>query len=401
MSRIAVASASTEFSDLLRSAIGDLGGDTIAVWPSGLGTGDPEGTLDELMSGRPELVLLGPGVDLDAAFSVAERLDIEHPDTAVLIVAEPTPDVLERALLAGTRGVLAPTAHPSDISSAVERALAVSRRRREVVGDHSTRLTPNRIVPVLAAKGGSGKTTVATNLAASLAQRHPGDVVLVDIDLQFGDVAAVFGTEAEHTFADLGKLKGPLDSTTLKAYLTPKQSAGLYLLAGPDSPAQADELQPARVAEAVKMLAAEFPYVVVDTAAGIDEFTLEVLDLATDLVLLTSMDVPSVRAAAKEIDALELLGMTDRPWHFVLNRATAKVGLSVDDIEATLGREVDVRIPSTRQIPLSVNRGEPLALRDGRSAPGRAFDELAKRISGGETSDDAWWTRRRKTHAIG
>ncbi|MGI9607927.1 MAG: AAA family ATPase [Acidimicrobiales bacterium] len=394
MPRINVASPSLEFSNRLSAAIGEFEGDSITLLPESFESGSIDEIVEGVLIERPELVVIGPDVDVDMALLVAEQLDADHPEVSVILVAAPTSHTLERAMQAGTRGVLDPDAAGTEIEAVVSRALAVARRRRDLIGGPEVEESSHRVIPILAAKGGSGKSTVASNLAVSLARRFPGDVVIVDLDMQFGDVASAFGVEPVHTFSDLTQHSGPMDATWLKAFLTPRQSAGLYILAAPDTPAQADELQPALVANVVRLLSQEFPYVVVDTAAGIDEFTLEVLDLATDLVLLTSMDVPSVRAVGKEIAALEMLGLKRAEWHLVLNRATSKVGLSIEDIESTLGVQIDVRIPSTRQIPLSVNRGEPISLSDSKSGPARAFDELARRTARVEEKDTGWLRRR-------
>lgn len=395
MTIIQHASSSEVFSARLREAIGTTAGTTVVTSPSAFASGNLDTIVAELMSEQPELIVVGPDSDIETALEVAERLDAQHPEVSVVLVATPSASLLERAMHAGTRGVLSPDADQAEIESVISRAITVAQRRRELVVPAAETGPRNRVIPVLAAKGGSGKTTVSTNLAVSLAHMHPGDVVIVDLDLQFGDVASAFGLEPVHTFADIARQPAPLDITRLKTLLTAKQSAGLYVLAAPDSPAEADDLEPRMVAEVIRMLSREFPYVVVDTAAGIDEFTLEVLDLASDLVLLASMDVPSVRAVAKEIDALQMLGIRAADWHLVLNRASSKVGITVDDVENTLGLQIDVRIPSSRHVPLSVNRGSPLALQDRRSPVGRAFEELARRTSHADTDDSNWLRRRR------
>lgn len=397
MTTIQHASSSEVFAERLRDALSHADGEGAVVLssPAAFESGDIETIVAELVSERPDLVVIGPDSDLDTALRVAERLDVKHPEISVVLVAVPSASVLERAMHAGTRGVLSPDAERVEIESVVARAITVAQRRREMVTPVVETGPKNRVIPILAAKGGSGKTTVSTNLAVSLAHAYPGDVVIVDLDMQFGDVASAFGLEPIHTFTDIARQSGPVDLTRLKTLLTPKQSAGLYVLAAPDSPAEADDLDPKMAAEIIKLLATEFPYVIVDTAAGIDEFTLEVLDLATDLVLVASMDVPSVRAVAKEIDALEMLGLRSADWHLVLNRASSKVGLTVEDVETTLGLEIDVRIPSSRSVPLSVNRGVPVSIKERKSPVGRAFEELARRTAHADTKDSGWLRRRK------
>ena len=389
MNRITVASRSEDFGTKMRRALGALDGHAITVWPTDTDY-DVDSIVADVAAQSPDLLIIGECPDVDAALDVAERIDLEHPEISVLISSTASATTLERALVAGARGIIPPTATDDEVREMVERALAASKRRRETYIEMQDDSGPrNKIIPVLAAKGGSGKTTVATNLAVALAARFPGDVVIVDLDLQFGDVASAFGFEPTVTFADIGPAD-LTDATALKAVLSPRQSAGLYVMAAPEIPAQADDLRPDMIRKVIEVLSTDFPFVIIDTAAGIDEFTLEILDVATDIVLLASMDVPSIRAARKEANALQLLGLDNRPWHVVLNRANSKVGLSIEDIQATLGRTIDVTIPSHRSIPTSVNRGVPISLSDPRSPAGKAFAELADQTAGVNAQSSKW-----------
>lgn len=395
MTTIEGAPSSEAFEVRLEATTSTIDALTKIATPGSLSSGDIEQTASSLTAGKPDLIVFQPGDFLNTAIVVAERIDTLCPEISNVLVATPSPKVLERAMAAGMRAVLAPDADQEEIFAVLSRAASVAQKRRRALTSEAPGTPMNRILPVLAAKGGSGKTVVSTNLATSLAREFPGEVVLVDLDVQFGDVASGFGLEPIHTITDVCNQSESFDTTRLKAMLTPHEAAGLFILAAPHSPAEADELDPTLLAKVVEMLSNEFRYVVVDTAAGIDEFTLEVLDIATDLILVASMDVPSVRAISKEIAALELLGLEDAEWHLVLNNASAKVGLTVDDVESALGRQVDVRIPATKSIPLSVNRGVPVALQDPRSPAGRAFNELAGRAVPVQATNNGKRRRRR------
>ena len=395
MTTIQGAPSSEAFESRLFAATSVIDASTKIVTPDALSSGDIDQTAVSLAASNPDLIIFHPGDFLNTAILVAEKIDTLYPQISNVLVATPSPKVLERAMAAGARAVLAPDADQEEVVAVLSRAAAVAQRRQQALTSDAPSTPVNRIMPVLAAKGGSGKTVVSTNLATSLAREFPGEVVVVDLDVQFGDIASGFGLDPRHTIADLCNQPGSFDTTRLKAMLTPHEAAGLFVLAAPHSPAEADELDPVLLAKVVEMLSSEFRFVVVDTAAGIDEFTLEVLDLATDLVLVASMDVPSVRAISKEIAALELLGLEDAKWHLVLNNASAKVGLTVEDIESALGRQIDVRIPATKSIPLSVNRGVPVSLQDPRSPASTAFRELANRAAPVQAASGGIWRRRR------
>ena len=232
---------------------------------------------------------------------------------------------------------------------------------------------------VLAPKGGTGKTTVSTNLASGLALEAPGEVVIVDLDFQFGDVASALRMTPEHTFADIAESKTAVDVTTIKVFLTPADT-GLFALCAPESPVEADPITPQMVQHVISLLSSEFRYVIIDTGSGLDEGTLSVLKLCTDLVLVTSTDVPSVRATRKEVEMLDLLGLKDQQRHFVVNRADARVGLPVSEVEATVGMDAHVTIPSSRAVPISVNQGTPVLVCDRRSNVGEAMSQLVARF---------------------
>jgi pilus assembly protein CpaE len=192
-------------------------------------------------------------------------------------------------------------------------------------------------------------------------------VVLVDLDLQFGDVADTLRLTPERTVTDACRLGTSLDATELKVFLVPHPT-GLYTLCAPGRPAEADEVSDPHVDHLVATLAEEFRYVVIDTSAGLTEPTLAAMRHATDLVLVCSTDVLSVRGMRKVIETLDEAGVTGPSRHFVLNRADARVGVSATDVEAAVGMAVDVAIPSSRSVPLSTNQGQPL-LESGEGSP--------------------------------
>ena len=374
MTRIILATADIAYEALVRNAFAPpLNGSMSRV-------DIVAGTLDaEHIGEAAEVVAFGPDYDLEAALEVARRLDIERPDITTVLISAPTTDLLEKALHAGVREVLSPHALGPDIVTAFERASDVARRRRTTLGGDGEHERPTgRIITVISPKGGSGKTTTSTNLAIGLAQAAPGEVVLVDLDLQFGDAASALQLEPESTMVDIARAP-EVDPATVKVALTTHQS-GLYVLCAPESPADAESVTPEHAAAALAILADQFRYVVVDTDAGLSEHALTAIELATDLVCVCSMDVPSVRALRKELFALDQLHLTKARRHFVLNRADARVGLEADDIESTVGLDIDIKLPSSRTVPMSMNQGSPVIVSDPRSPVARQFTALVGRF---------------------
>jgi pilus assembly protein CpaE len=359
-----------------RAFDGDLG--AVRHWDDHIPRLQPDSAVRQIAQSRPVVVVLGPGLAPPVAIALAESFDLLHPEVCIVIVAKPSTRLWERALRAGVREIIPTGADDEQVHDALTRAGSAAARKRASTGAIAMQeeAPRGRVIAVLSPKGGAGKTTVATNLAARLALSSPGRVAIVDVDLQFGDVASALGLGPQATVADAARLGSQLDSTALKVFLEP-HSSGLYALVGPHFPAEADEVTSEVVGRIIDLLAAEFDYVVLDTAAGLDEYTLAAAERADDLVLVCVTDVPSVRGLRKALDAIDLLGMTKARRHLVLNRSDDKVGLSAADIEATIGVAVEASVPTSRSIQIAVNQGMPVVQSDPKSPAGKAMTNLA------------------------
>jgi pilus assembly protein CpaE len=344
---------------------------------------DPKHTVRHIANGGVDVVALGPDMPDDSVLELVRTFDHERPDISVVIVARPSTGLLQSALRAGARDVISPDTPAPELRAAFERAFESANHRRDAFDGLDTPDEDEndcRVVISLCPKGGAGKTTVSTNLALALAEVAPGEVVIIDLDLQFGDVASALGLRPDLSFADAVRSLDTLDATSLKAHLT-VHSGDLYVLCAPATPSEADDLTTAQVERVLELLIQSFKYVVIDTASGLDENTLAALEYATDLVLLSATDVPSVRATLKEVAALRQIGQPHQSWHFVLNRADARTGLTIPAIERAVGIPVDVAIPSSRSVPVSLNQGEPVIAADPRSPVSISMLQLASRMT--------------------
>ena len=389
---IVLATASAEWEARVRKAFdGRLNGD-LTTAPEVCTAVDPLAAVHALLADEPRVVVFGPDCAIPNALAISQHLDTTRLDVAVVLAADPTPEIWEQALRAGVRDIVPPDASLVDVRRAIEHALETAERRRAAIGHDITAPPRAGVIAVVSPKGGAGKTAISTNLSVGLANAHPNEVVIVDLDLQFGDVANAMRITPETTIADVAHSLAALDATTLKAFLTPHPT-GVLVLCAPPTPADADNVGNDDIGKILDLLAGIFRYVVIDTAAGLDEVTLAALEHATDLVVVCGTDVASARGARKELEAFDVLGYTSQRRHFVLNRADARVGLSVGDIEATVGMTVDVAIPSSRAVPLSMNEGTPLLEAEYRSPVSRAFGELVHTVAGRPAQTEVAETR--------
>jgi pilus assembly protein CpaE len=322
----------------------------------------------------PLVVAIGADVLDDDAIELLRAIDIHRPEIGVVVLRTgPTQETTLKFLRQGAREVIdANQAADSVVRDTIDRVFAL-------VGERLTSLATapeqtRRIIAVLSPKGGTGKTTISTNLAVGLARKMPNQVLLIDLDLQFGDVASALGLVPEHSLKDAVGT-GHVDLTSLKVFLT-RHDSGLAVLTPPQSLAEAEEIDPDGLKRTLAALSDEFPVIILDTAAGIDEYAFVALEFASDLLFVSTTDVPSIRAIAKQIEALDRLSMIDAERIFLLNRSDAKVGLSQSDIEATLGMKADHLVPSSRVIPLSTNQGVPHIDSKANDAPAKSLQHL-------------------------
>jgi pilus assembly protein CpaE len=343
-------------------------------WQGGGTALEAEHVAKDAANGESSLVVvIGPDVPLVLALDTAELLDRDVAAVTTLLVTTPEPELWPAAARVGIRDLIDPARIGTELPAPLARAL----ERHARLGGAAP--AGGKLIVVISPKGGSGKTTVSTNLAVALSRTQVTPSVLVDLDIEFGDVAAALGIDPQR---HLGQLEGTaLDSTAIKVHLT-AQNPNLFVLCAPPSPEHADQISSETVRTVLALLTRSFGHVVVDTAAGLDERTLDAVELATDLVLVTSFDVASVRSLRKVIDTLDRLGVRSPRRHLVLNRADARVGLEAADVERALGLHTVAQIPSTRVIPLSMNLGHPLLDEEPSHKASAAIMALARALGG-------------------
>jgi pilus assembly protein CpaE len=376
MSRVVLAGAGE---DLILRVKQATDGD-VSVLPPGRLPGDPARLFEQLVDGElPDVLLVGPHAPAPEVLTLAARLDVQSPGIAVVLMANPSPEMWQAAMRAGIRDLLAPDADVAEIHAAVERAGNAAASRRRVLRPVSeTERYAGRVITIASPKGGVGKTTVSTNLAIGLTAAAPQSTVLVDLDVQFGDVASALGLVPEYTLPDAVHGPASEDTMVLKTFLT-QHPSGLYAVCGSESPAAGDTVTGEDVTRLLASLAREFRYVVVDTAPGLSEQTLAALDRASDVVMLTSMDVPGVRGLRKELDVLRELAMIPAGRHVVMNFADPKGGLSVRDVETTIGTGVDIVLPRSSAVPATTNQGVPILASGSKRDP--MVKELRRLVS--------------------
>lgn len=231
-----------------------------------------------------------------------------------------------------------------------------------------------RVIVVMCPKGGVGKTTISTNLAVALAQRAPLDTLIVDFDSQFGDVASVLNINAPHTLENAFTEDGVQSSLVVKGLLNNFQDR-LLVLAGSDSPAALEKITSSQESQLLRQLSGDYTNIVVDTGSGLTDETLAALEIATDVLFVTTMDISAVKALRRAIDLLDRIDLLPRNRHLVVNMVEPGTGLDVEDISRAMRMPVDAVVPRSVEIALSINLGKPVA-------DSRQQGELAQAVQG-------------------
>jgi pilus assembly protein CpaE len=381
---------------------------------------------------QPEVIFVGSGVSTERAIEYARVIIGDYPGISVILVAQPNRELIGQAEEAGIHRVISEGIKDRDLSRLLRRARKFSKAKPRTIppGASSERPAlddlhpqavdipkqppvkvdtpkpqpaaeipkpepvkvdvqpspvapegpkPHQVIVVASPKGGVGKTTTAVNLAALLAESAPGEVVVIDLDLQFGDVATVLNLSPSYTISD-AFASGADDSMRLRTLLVPHE-ANFHVLCGSENPAENGRVTGDQMRKLVHHYSAAFRYVIIDTPAGLHEETLASLEEATDIVLVAALDVATLRDMRREVDLLAELSLLPPRHHVVLNRADRRSGLTERDVERIVGLPVDVVLPVSERVVLAANRGELVSAARRRNPIRRPFKDLARIVA--------------------
>jgi pilus assembly protein CpaE len=309
------------------------------------------------------VVVVGPGIATESAMTLAERLRVSRPHVGVVLVrTRVDAKLLSDALRAGIREVVN-ARELAAINAAARHAHELAGRMLAVGGDDGESEEHGRatVITVFSAKGGCGKTTVSTNLAAALADGGRREVCIVDLDLAFGDVAIAMQLFPTHTISDAVALEDTLDPSGVSSLLT-QHSPGLRVLSAPVEPGLAENIPVSLVSKLLSIMREMFDYVIVDTPPAFTDQVLAAFDASDIAILLATLDIPALKNLKLSLETLELLNYPREKIRLILNRADSKVGLDAGEVEKTLRAPISALVPSSRAVPAATNRGVPIVL---------------------------------------
>ncbi|MCB1261789.1 MAG: P-loop NTPase [Acidimicrobiales bacterium] len=334
------------------------------------------------LNGDPVVLVLGPSyAEQSRLETVAQLLSARREVGAVMIAQKLSTDVMRVAMRAGLSDVLTLPVDKAGLAEAVERAAASLTVTPAAMAPSGVEFEADgelaRVITVFSPKGGSGKSVIASNLAVSLARRSPKPVVLIDADLQFGDIAVMLKLSPQHTIVDAVSALDRLDAPMLQNLLVQHKESGLMVLPAPLEPAFADQIGAAEIVRIVEVLRTFCSYVVVDTCAYFNDVVLGLIEISDDVLIVAGMDIPNIKNVRIGLQTLKLLNTPSEKLRLILNRSNSQVRLDVKEIERTLGVTADALVPSDVVVPQTVNRGEAVVLKEPKSSVAKALEELA------------------------
>lgn len=332
---------------------------------------DARETIDIARALRPVVIVLDGSIMGMDATTLVEELLAASPESGVIVLIDSADfDLVRRLMRAGAKDYVTKPVSSEDLMTAIRSVSQVMQKQRATQGPVMADAAPIRgnVIAVYSPQGGAGKSMLAANLGVSLAKAvgaktGGGRVALLDLNLQFGDIDLMLNLNPENTIAGLAQ-KGHtgLDSELVEQYMTTHDESGLQVLVAPSTPQYAESITVYTVEQVIEALRETYDYVIIDTPSQLQDTTLAALDAATTILLLTTLDLLALHKTRTALEMLRQLYASDKMW-LVLNRANSDVGISLQDVEATLGVPMRAQIPSDGRIVVtSVNEGKPFVL---------------------------------------
>jgi pilus assembly protein CpaE len=345
------------------------------------------GAIEAAHKQHPDLILMDinmPDVD---GIATTEALAREVPSAAVIMMSvQAEGDYLRRSMRAGARGYLV---KPFTSDELLESIRGVEARRVETKGSivavgpgtaPVAQQQAGRVIAVYSPKGGVGSTTLAVNLAIAVAQMKKS-VVLVDADLQFGDVGVLLNLDpSQASLADLAAELGQGNAESVEGAVL-RHHSGVDVVLAPATPDAAELVGPTQLRTLLEALAGSHELVIVDCATYLNDTTLTILDVADEIVCPMSLDITTLRSTRVFLDVAEQLGYPHEKLTMVLNRADSNHGIRVEDVERSLGRKVDHMVVSDGRAAVhALNTGVPFVLGNRRARVSEDVVALAQAL---------------------
>jgi pilus assembly protein CpaE len=332
---------------------------------------------------NPDVIVLSMEEPVARAAQTMSALADAVPETPVIVYSSLSDAAsVRRAMVSGARDYLVKPPRPEELARAIYSVLEQEERRRtRLTGDAASTAARGTVITVFGAKGGIGKTTIATNLATSLSRNTNSSVAIVDMDTRFGDVAIMMDIVVEYSIADVGRNIDAVDRESIREYLVGHNS-GVQILPAPLHPTEWGALHRHHIAKVIDLLSQTHDYVVVDTPGAFNELVATALESANIILLVTSMDIASIKDTALALEMLRAASVSEDKVKLVINHSTSSNSLRAEDVERVLEYEVFWRIPHDVAVSNSNQLGQPIILAKPYARASRAITDMSFTLAG-------------------
>lgn len=348
---------------------------------------------------NPDVILMDINMpDIDG-ITATEMIRQKQPSIQVIILSvQNDQNYMRRAMLAGARDFLTKPPMGDELTSAIRRAgeMARAERAKDVqqqqlvaaVSAGGPAAMPGlglpavkgKIITAYSPKGGTGCTTVAVNLSLAL-NSEDTRTVLVDANLQFGDVAVFVNVQGKNTVLELAPRVDELDVETVETTMVKHEASGLRILAAPQRPEMAEQITPDQFVKLVQFLQRMYSYVVIDTSSILTDLILSVFDISDMIVLVTTQEIPSIKSSRLALDLFHTMGLGKEKLLFILNRYDKRIAISPERIGENLKHEISASIPLDEKVVITaVNRGVPFMIDNKAQPVGKSIFALAEAV---------------------
>ncbi|HEX2947180.1 MAG TPA: response regulator [Clostridia bacterium] len=331
---------------------------------------------------RPDIILMDINMPVIDGIRATEEISLSVPEATVIIMSvQGETEYVRKAMNAGARDFLCKPFNSDELSGTIINTYEMESKRREKAPvPKYQEVLRSRVITVFSTKGGVGKTTIASNLAVSIARSTKKKVALVDLDLQFGDVAIMLNVSVKNTISDLVKEFAQLDKNLMEEYLVTHFS-GVKVLPAPLKPEYAEYITANHVEKIINTLRESYNYIIIDTSASFHESVLTSLDMSDRILLISTLDLPTIKNIKAGIDVMETLHYPADKISIVLNKASEQYGIKYKDFENTLRRQIWSYVPEDSQtVVTSANKGFPFVMTRTETKVAKAIMDICKML---------------------
>lgn len=355
--------------------------------------------LDKIDNLSPDIIIMTLGTTDSDVLSLTERIILNRPHSQVILLTEYLDvDILQSALSVGAHNVIKFPASSKEFGEYIKTVYHNETTRIESLNGKQSLSWMSQVITIFGAKGGLGKTTLATNLAVKLAESRK-KVALVDLDLQFGDVHIFLDIEPTDTISELAQESSTPTIDVVRSYMT-VHSSGVHVLCAPKSPEYAELISPEKVQNILNLLRTYYDYVIIDTPPTFNDTTLTAIEAASIILFVCGLDISILKNSKLSISLLESLHQMEKA-KIIINRASKMASITISDVQKLIPFPIWATLPSDYVTAVTaLNRGVPFVISTPKSEISRSISSVASLLLKGTPDIDSLSPKQKKKLGI-